>query len=195
MEMGHACRFEEAHAAKVAELSCSLVRQLQAAGKVGKGKNVLELTRYAALLHDVGTCVSYQDHHRHSQYLIRNYSLLGFDDEEIEIIATAALCHRKLSPKKAAPRTISRESQRLVEAIAAVLRIADALDRSQLGLTKEAVLKSESNGKKTTLEVNCPEECPLEMWSVESKKDLFEQVFSTELSVSCVSGAGHDESK
>ncbi|NIP44443.1 MAG: HD domain-containing protein, partial [candidate division Zixibacteria bacterium] len=58
-----------------------------------------ELLEYAALLHDIGTFLSHTNHQSHTYYLIRNADLLGFDHQEILIIATLAYYHRKKRPK------------------------------------------------------------------------------------------------
>ena len=59
-----------------------------------------EWLEYGALLHDVGVHISYERHHRHSYYLIKNGDLRGFDPQEIEIIALIARYHRQATPKK-----------------------------------------------------------------------------------------------
>ena len=58
----------------------------------------------AALTHDVGSLISYADHHVHSAYLIGNADLLGFDQRETAVMASTALLHRKAKPG-AAPWT------------------------------------------------------------------------------------------
>ena len=59
-----------------------------------------EWLEYGALLHDAGVHISYERHHRHSYYLIKNGELRGFDPQEIEIIALLARYHRQATPKK-----------------------------------------------------------------------------------------------
>ena len=61
-----------------------------------------ELLGYAALLHDIGSLLSYTDHQRHTFYLIRNADLLGFDQEEIAVMAATAFFHRKAAAARPA---------------------------------------------------------------------------------------------
>ena len=64
-----------------------------------------EWLEYAALLHDIGVHISYERHHKHSYYLIKNGDLRGFEPDEIEIIALVARYHRQATPKRAPRRT------------------------------------------------------------------------------------------
>lgn len=188
MHLCRSCNYEEKHATKVTELALSIFCQLRELGMHTYGKREEELLRYASLVHDVGTFISMTDHHKHSQYLIKNWGLLGFDSEEVEIIATSALCHRKQSPRKSAGMSLSPAHRRLVEVIASVIRIADALDRSQLSFVREIILRWVKAPSKMMIEIYCGEDCPLEMWSLEDKKALFEHAFEVDLSVKRVTG-------
>ncbi len=188
MQLCRSCNYEEKHAAKVTELARLIFAQLRDLGVHSYGKREEELLRYASLVHDVGTFISMADHHKHSHYLIKNWGLLGFDSEEVEIIAASALCHRKQSPKKSAGMSLSPAHRRLVEVIASVLRVADALDRSQLGYVREVILRWIKAPSKMVIEIYCGEDCPLEMWSLEEKKILFENTFEVDLSIKRISG-------
>ena len=66
----------------------------------GLGDRERDWLEFGALLHDVGVHISYERHHRHSYYLIKNGDLRGFDPQEIEMIALIARYHRQGTPKK-----------------------------------------------------------------------------------------------
>jgi exopolyphosphatase/guanosine-5'-triphosphate,3'-diphosphate pyrophosphatase len=87
---------------------------------------------YGALLHDIGVHISYERHHRHSYYLIKNGDLRGFDPEEIEIIALIARYHRQAIPKRSHQGygDLKRSKRRAVKAMSAMVRLAEGLDRS-----------------------------------------------------------------
>ena len=57
-----------------------------------------ELLWAACMLHDIGMSVDYDDHHKHSRYLILNGGLPGFTPIEVATIAQAARYHRKGMP-------------------------------------------------------------------------------------------------
>ncbi len=120
--------------------SCSTAPNEQGLHKFGDRER--ELLDYSALIHDVGTFLSYSNHHQHSYYLIRNADLLGFDQGEIAILANAALFHRKSMPsKKKHPEfaALDRRSQRIVRLFALLLRMAESLDRSHTGVVQVPV--------------------------------------------------------
>jgi exopolyphosphatase/guanosine-5'-triphosphate,3'-diphosphate pyrophosphatase len=188
LQLGRSCHFEEAHARKVSEIACSIFRQLVGLRLHNYGEKEEELLTYVCFCHDVGIFLSYVDHHKHSYYLVRNWNLLGFDDEEVETIASSVLCHRKMSPKRANPGKLTPATRRLVEVLSAIVRVADALDRTQMGLVRDVICRRNSSGKRLTLEIHASEDCPLEMWALESKKSLFEKVFELGLIIERVIG-------
>ena len=98
LQLARACAFDEAHARHVAGLALELFDQRRSAGLHRYGDEPTRAVRHAALLHDIGTFLSYTDHHLHSHYLIRNADLLGFDEHEIAVMAATALFHRKARP-------------------------------------------------------------------------------------------------
>ncbi len=92
-----------------------------------------ELFEAASLLHNVGIFISHSAHHRHSYYVIRNSEhLTGFTEREIEIIAQVARYHRKSAPKSKHSdfASLSSADQNRVRWMAAMLRVAIGLDRS-----------------------------------------------------------------
>ena len=105
VELGERCGYWPAHARHVAQLALAIFDQTRAVHKLGDRER--EWLEYGALLHDVGVHISYERHHRHSYYLIKNGELRGFDPQEIEIIALLARYHRQATPKKS-PRGLRR---------------------------------------------------------------------------------------
>jgi len=112
LQLGHACGFDERHARHIAQLTLELYDSAQKAGLLKLNGRSRELLGYAAMLHDIGAFLSYNDHHLHTYYLIRNAELLGFDQSEIEIIATTALFHRKGLPKSKSPEVNALDKAR-----------------------------------------------------------------------------------
>ena len=101
-------------------------------GLAGLGDRERQWLEYGALLHDVGVHISYEDHHRHSAYLIRNGGLRGFEPREIEVIALTARYHRLTTPKKSHPEftALPKPLRNTVKTLGALLRLAEGLDRS-----------------------------------------------------------------
>ena len=91
-----------------------------------------ELLWAACMLHDIGMSIDYDDHHKHSRYLILNSGLPGFTPVETAIIAQSARYHRKGMP---APGPMSAlfgaGGRRAAGPLAVLLRLAEDLERSR----------------------------------------------------------------
>lgn len=96
--LAESCRFDKEHCEHVAELALQLFDQLYELHNLGHKER--EYLDAASKLHDIGYHISHSQHHRHSMYIISNSELLGFNENEINIIANVARYHRKSHPKK-----------------------------------------------------------------------------------------------
>ena len=174
---------EREHAAHVARLSLSLFDQAKEIGLHDYDPHERELLEYAALLHDVGIFISRAGHHRHSYYLIRHSELAGFTDEEIQIIANLAYFHRKSPPKRSHAhfQALSRDNQKMVRRLSALLRLAEGMDRSHLGLIPDARLTRD--GKAARLTLLSPTDPHLEEWYVGNETSIFAEAFGLPLTV------------
>ena len=85
----------------------------------------------AALLHEVGGFVSSRAHHKHSEYLIANSEIFGLNRNETAVVSQIARYHRRSVPRSSHPMymALTRESRVVVNKLAALLRVADALIR------------------------------------------------------------------
>ena len=155
------------------------------------GEEERELLWAAAILHNCGVHVSHAAHHKHSYYLIRYGELLGYTEIEIEIIANLARYHRKSLPKKNhdAYQALSKTHRQLVDELSALLRLAIALDRRQIG----AIARIESEVREDEQEfvlslhpTNPGDPCELERWNLDYKKEAFETVFDLTLAVNLI---------
>ncbi len=184
LQLGRACNFDENHARSVARLSLELFDSAREAGLHKLGEDERELLEHAALLHDIGAFLSYNNHHAHSYYLIRNADLLGFDQNEVAIMAATALFHRKAFPRKKHPEfaALDEEAQDIVRTLCMLLRLAESLDRSHTGLIQSVCLTTPDK-RHATLQITTEQDCELELWSVENQKDDFERAFDRELAV------------
>ncbi len=130
VELGERCGYWSGHAQQVARLALNIFDQTRSVH--GLGDREREWLEFAALLHDIGVHISYERHHRHSYYLIKNGDLRGFSPEEIEIIALVARYHRQSTPKKSHEGygDLAGGLRRTVKALGAMVRLAEGLDRS-----------------------------------------------------------------
>jgi exopolyphosphatase/guanosine-5'-triphosphate,3'-diphosphate pyrophosphatase len=130
IELGERCGYWSEHAQQVARLALSLFDQTRSVHALTERER--EWLEYGALLHDVGVHISYDRHHRHSYYLIKNGDLRGFDPREIEVIALLARYHRQATPKKSHEGygDLPGSLRGTVRILSAMVRLAEGLDRS-----------------------------------------------------------------
>ncbi len=163
LELAGRCGVAMPHAQQVARLALAL---FDASNPLhGLGPREREWLEHAALLHDAGVHVSYERHHQHSQYLILHGDLRGFEPVEIEVMALAARYHRRGLPKKSDETfaALPRRLRRTVRALAALLRLAEALDRSHA--QPVASLTLEDRGADLLLGVHAEGDVELELWA------------------------------
>lgn len=168
------------HGRQVAKLALELFDAT--ALVLGLPRSCRELLEYAALLHDIGHAIDHDRHNRHSYYLIKNAELLGFDPLEIEMIALAARGHRKQAAQLESPelRNLGASRRRLVRAMAAILRVADALDRSHFGVVKKIDV-SYSPGRLEIEVGSAREKADLELWTCERRTDLLAKLLDRQV--------------
>ena len=178
IKIGENFKYEPEHSLHVTRLALQIFDQTRQLHMLSYSDR--EYLEAASILHEVGCFVAHSQHHRHSYYLIRNSELLGFTENEKEIIANIARYHRKSHPKlkHADFVKLSPDDQVLVKKLASILRIADGLDRTHSSSVKdvkviinekEVIIKLEKKNPADTLE--------LEIWGADSKKSLFEETY------------------
>jgi exopolyphosphatase/guanosine-5'-triphosphate,3'-diphosphate pyrophosphatase len=186
LQLGRSCNFDEKHAETVTSLALQLFDSAKNIGVHNMGQTERELLKYAATLHDVGDFLSFSNHHLHSDYIISNAGLLGFDRSEIDIMACIAHFHRKKLPTKKylKNRGLDDKNKEIVIVLSAFVRFAEKLDRSHSALVKKAEFILEN--KDTVLLMFYSEsDCSFEEWSINQNKQAFLEAFDKELDVQC----------
>jgi len=176
------------HGDRVADFAIRLFDQTQ---KIlhNWGEEERKLLWAAAVLHNCGHYVSHSAHHKHSYYLIRHGELLGYNETEIEIIANIARYHRKSPPKKKHDNyrnLLHKEHRQMVNQLSAILRLAVALDRRQIGAVSQIKCEYLPDSREFNLWVspaNRGDECDLELWSLDYKKGVFAEEFGVKMIV------------
>ncbi len=175
VDFGRRFGFDEPHARHVAELSRMLFRALQPEHQLGFRHEVILYV--AALLHDVGYAVSARSHHKHSMYLIGNGDLFGLSQKDVLLAALTARYHRRSSPKPIHEgyATLDWEGRTTVAKMAALLRLADALDRANSQRVKNIQCTREDN--RLVISVPGADDLSIEQLAVHQKSALFKEVF------------------
>jgi exopolyphosphatase/guanosine-5'-triphosphate,3'-diphosphate pyrophosphatase len=185
------------HSDRVANLALSLFNQTK--GYLHHwGTAERELLWAAAILHNSGLYISHSAHHKHSYYLIRHGELLGFAEVEIEIIANIARYHRKSVPKKKHENysnLSSKQHRQLVSKLSALLRLAIALDRRQIGAIQRVRCEFYPNTQTLHLRLqpSSPnDDCALELWSLDYKKGAVEAEYGIKVVATLESGTNSE---
>jgi exopolyphosphatase/guanosine-5'-triphosphate,3'-diphosphate pyrophosphatase len=163
VELAERCNYSADHAQQVARLAAMLFDQTRKQhGLTGREREWLE---YAALMHDLGIHISYERHHRHSYYLIKNGDLRGFDPTEVEVMALIARYHRRAEPKKAHDGygALAAPLRRAVKVLSALLRVAEGLDRSHSQPLKG--LRLRDGGDHYQVKLQARGDAELELWA------------------------------
>ena len=178
--VGRRFGYEESHALQVAKLAEQMFDSL--AALCGLTRHQRLLLSAAALLHDTGYHIAHESHHKHSLYLIKHSELTGFSEEERAVIANVARYHRGSPPKERHPdyAALEEADRNTVCRLAALLRVANALDRSHDGRVRE--VRCTRDGQILLLELRSESTCEEEIVSAQQRGDLFEQVFGYRLS-------------
>jgi len=163
MELAERCGMPMAHGQQVARLALALFDGTRSVHHYGARER--DWLEYAALLHDIGTHISYERHHKHSYYLIKNGDLRGFDPGEVEIIALAARYHRQAEPKKSHDGfgSLSREHRRVVKLLGACVRLAEGLDRSDAQVVSGVKIRAGRSG--LMIYLRSRGDASLELWA------------------------------
>jgi len=173
--------FDEAHASQVARHFLALFDQLQELHRLGKADR--KILQAAAWLHDIGGYISYKRHHKHSMYLITHSELPGFSEAEIALAATVARFHRKSEPGAghAEFTALKAGDQKKIQVLAAILRLADALDREHTERVRS--VRAETKGGEVILRLEGKGDLLLEKWALKRKAPMFERVFERKVRV------------
>jgi exopolyphosphatase/guanosine-5'-triphosphate,3'-diphosphate pyrophosphatase len=164
LNMARTYQYQKNHANHVRYLAGRLFEQLAPLHNYSAAER--ELLDAAALLHDLGTIISYNDHHKHSETLIINSGLPGFSPRETALIALLARYHRKGTPDTTAYKFLLNDDDNvLLIRLAAILRLAEFLERGRNATVDDIAVTWDDNNLHLTL---LADEYPaVELWQTE----------------------------
>ncbi len=182
--LGQRYHFDEGHAHAVDRLASQLFDDLWDLHGLRARDRVL--LRAAAILHDIGDYVRYDGHHKHSYYLIQQSDIMGLSPIERAIVANVARYHRKSLPDPAHPnfRDLDKDARAKVRSLAAILRVADALDREHLGRVEGVRGEVDEPRRRLVLHLRGEADRSLEEWTVRQKGDLLREEFGLDVVLS-----------
>ena len=175
MDLGRRFEYDEPHASHVANLCSTLFHQLRDEHHLPPRSEVI--LYIAALLHEIGLFVSNRSYHKHSMYLIRNSELFGLGKKDLLLASLVARYHRRASPQPQHEgyATLERDERVAVAKMAAILRVADALDESRSQRIHE--IQCEHEDDRLMISIPRVEDLSLEQLALKQSGTLFEETF------------------
>lgn len=189
-EFAERCHYEEPHSKQVQLLSMQLFDAL--APRMGLGAVDRRILSDAALLHDVGYHINYENHHKHSFHLISHAELLGMSPAEQIAIAHVARYHRGAPPKRKHRgfAQLDRVLRERIVKLSALLRFADGLDRGHVGAVGRVKVRFGADAVRMTVtEAPGSTNVRLECWGAARKRGLLEYVLERPIEVIGPDGA------
>jgi exopolyphosphatase / guanosine-5'-triphosphate,3'-diphosphate pyrophosphatase len=185
MTLGTRYRSDADHVKHVARLATQLFDNL--AAEHGLGTRDRLLLEVAALLHDIGLFVSLRGHHKHSMYLLQASEIFGLTRDDMQIVANIARYHRRGLPQKSHPEfmRLDRDERVRVTKLAAILRLANALDAEHMQKVSDIGVHEEDG--RWVIELHGRGDLTMERMAATSRADLLVDVFGKHV---VVRGAG-----
>jgi exopolyphosphatase/guanosine-5'-triphosphate,3'-diphosphate pyrophosphatase len=175
LELGKRYHFDERHGAQVAAQAQVLFRALQE--EHGLDRRCELLLHVAALLHEIGMYVGERSHHKHTMYLIMNSDIFGLGQRDLTIVGMIARYHRRATPRPTHEVyiSLSREDRTIIAKLAAILRVADALDRTHSARLQSIQCRREESDM--AIYVSGVDDLNLEQLALSEKGAMFEEVY------------------
>ena len=166
---------DEAHVKNVEASAVALFDELTEEHQLGGHERML--LRCAAILHDIGNYVNARAHHKHSMYLILNSDLFGLTRHDMQIVSIVSRYHRKAVPSPAHPEfaALPLEDRMTVAKLAALLRVADSLERTPRETPRALDFRREAD--RFVIQVRDMEDLTMERLVLKEKGNLFFDVF------------------
>ena len=179
LELGRKFHVDRAHAVHVARLCQVLFDALLNEHRLDNRDGLI--LYLAALLHEVGAYVNQSSMHKHSMYIILNSDLFGMTREDLTQVALVARYHRRAAPKPTHPyfSSLDRSRRVAVSKMAALLRIADALDVSRTQRIRDVECRIES--ERLIVTARGVDDVSLEQLTLRQNGSLFEDIFGLKI--------------
>ncbi len=176
-ELAERTHYEKPHAERVQKLALKIFDSI--GDRLDLTDDDRRLLSDAALLHDIGYHIDYDEHHKHSYHLITHAALLGMEPTDQVAIANIARYHRGPAPKKSHGNleSLSKSLRKRIKALSAILRVADGFDRGHAGAVADVKIRWTSRALRiTAVPQRANGTLKLELWGATRKAKLLSKV-------------------
>jgi exopolyphosphatase / guanosine-5'-triphosphate,3'-diphosphate pyrophosphatase len=184
LNLGHRFNADPGHVDRVAELSLAMFDGLGRAGLHDLEDTDRELLWAACMLHDIGTAIDYDDHHRHSHYLVLNAGLPGFTPRELVLVGLIARYHRKGDPdaSELGPLAERGDEERL-RLLCAIIRLAEQFERSRDGAVRQVRVAAHDGTVALDTEVDPARDSSVPIWAARREAYLLADALGREVEI------------
>lgn len=189
-QLAERSHYEELHSKHVQTLTLQIFDQI--GERLGCEPAERALLSDAALLHDIGYHINYEDHHKHSYHLISHADLLGMSPVEQVIVANVARYHRGPRPKKKHRNYsgLDKPSRQVVKRLSAILRVADGFDRGHSAAVDQIRVEWTNDALVLRATPSAPgRDIQLELWGADRKSGLLSKVTGTPVTIATTASA------
>ena len=179
--LGQRYRLDRDHGRHVATLAALLFDELREEHGLGDRERLL--LKVAGLLHDIGIYISLRAHHKHSQYILAESQIFGLSSEETAVVSNIARYHRRGTPQQSHVPYVAldRRDRLVVNKLAAILRIANALDAEHM--QKVRSLRITRRGSTWILQLDSAGDVTMERLAATARSDMFVETFGRQVVV------------
>jgi exopolyphosphatase / guanosine-5'-triphosphate,3'-diphosphate pyrophosphatase len=182
--LGHRFNADPEHVTRVATLSLAMFDDLAAAGLHELGEAERELLWAACTLHDIGTAIDYDDHHRHSHYLILNAGLPGFTPRELVLVGLIARYHRKGEPDASELGDLAQPGdEKMLRLLCGIIRLAEQLERSRDGAIRSVRVAARDGTVALAAEADPARDPSVPIWAARRNADLLADAIGREVEI------------
>jgi exopolyphosphatase/guanosine-5'-triphosphate,3'-diphosphate pyrophosphatase len=183
-QLAQRSQYDAPHAQQVQKLALQLFDAL--AHTLRLTTDDRQLLADAALLHDIGYHIHFDDHHKHSYHLIIHADLIGMTPAERMMVANVARYHRGAVPRKSHRgfAALDRSMRRRIRRLAAILRVADGLDRGHACAVDHLAIDVAPDRVRVCAVPIPGADLRLDVWGATRKCALLESVLSVPVNIS-----------
>ena len=144
---------------------------------LGFNEHARTLLETAAILHDIGGFIRYDNHNLHSSYIIKNSEIFGLSRKDNTIVSEIAKYHKGNSVPQDEDSflMLPRSDRMTILKLTAILRIADAMDRGHIQKFSDFSIKIQQNS--IVIHTKTTNNTVLEKIALNEKSGMFESVF------------------
>lgn len=168
-------KYDAHHAGKVEKYALAILDALSSHHALGDRERLL--LQLACILHDTGKFLSYENHYAYSADLILALDLVGISENDLQIVAACAKYHSHIAPRSGSSffDTFNEQDRIVCAKLIAIIRLADAMDRSHKAKFEEIKVKYKRN--ELIISAFTDQDATLEQWVFRRKAVYFSEVF------------------